>query len=66
MDVLVVPDDDKRMQDVPEDCIGMDGSRIYVRKTLWTRVRDQLIQLTSPIPSRNGAEMPANSPIDID
>ena len=58
MDVLVLPDDDERMRDIPDGHIGSDGVRFYCRESMWPRIRDQLISLSSnaPVTGRPPAE----------
>jgi len=45
MQVIVVPDDDKRMENIPLDCIGVDNGHFYVRESLWPQLKKQLITL---------------------
>ncbi len=47
MEVIVLPDDDDRLKDIADDCMGTDGNKFYVRESLWPKIRDQLIRLSS-------------------
>jgi hypothetical protein len=47
MTVIVLPDDDERLKDIPDDCVGTDGGKIFVRASMWPRIKDQLISMTS-------------------
>lgn len=46
MDILVLPDDDKRVRNLPKNQIGHDHMRFYVKESEWERIKDRLIEAT--------------------
>lgn len=47
MDILVLPDDDKRVRSLAKNHIGHDQVRFYVKESEWARIKDRLIDATS-------------------
>lgn len=43
MNVIVLPDDDERMKDIPDGDIGSDGARFYCRASQWPRLKELIL-----------------------
>jgi hypothetical protein len=43
MKVVVLPDDDERMKDIPDGDIGSDGASFYCRESQWPRLKGLLL-----------------------
>lgn len=41
-EIVPVPDDDKRMQDVQPGAVGWDGRRFFVRESEWPALLEKL------------------------
>lgn len=51
IDVVVVPDDDARMKDVPPGSAGVQGCRMLIRESQWPAVREALRRETGATPA---------------
>lgn len=47
VDIIVVPDDDERMDGVPQGHACLQGPRMFVRESQWPAVREELRSRTT-------------------